>query len=189
MENIDGKVLSILKEACMCVEPLLKSMQEAATNSGNSDFSIAKCNTKIMEKLNDLSNNEKANIYLYYNEYMENLKYDDDISLFSTIVVSEFLKIVPKYKVVSSTGIVKQNLSSDEALELLAKEPNVNKDNIHDIGNSKYTYSENYMISDDLFLLGYMTAEDIHLKCPYVSLRKNPIKVGHFYIVKYIIIR
>jgi hypothetical protein len=45
MENIDGKVLSILKEACMCVEPLLKSMQEAATNSGNSDFSIAKCNT------------------------------------------------------------------------------------------------------------------------------------------------
>lgn len=65
MENINGKVLSILKEACMCVEPLLKSMQEAATNLSNSDFSIAKCNTKIMEKLNDLSNNEKANIYIY----------------------------------------------------------------------------------------------------------------------------
>ena len=151
MEKIDGKVLSILKEACMCVDPLLKSMQEAATNSctgGGFNVSMEVSN-KIREKLNSLSYNEKADIYLHYNEYMEELKYDNNISLFSTIIISEFLNIRPKYKVVESVGVTKQNLSSDEALDLLAKEPDVNKGDNINIGNSKYTYKEYYVISDD----------------------------------------
>lgn len=190
MEKIDEKVLIILKEACMCAAPLLESMKEAATNSYGGGFSVSmEVSNKIREKINSLSYSEKADIYLHYNEYMEELKYDNNISLFSTIIISEFLNIRPKYKVVESVGVTKQNLSSDEALDLLAKEPDVNKGDNINIGNSKYTYSEHYIISDDLYLLGYMTAENINLYCPIVSLKKNPVKVGRFYIVKYIIIR